>query len=112
LGAEHSRSSTGKDQTLLVGGNALLVLDLLLHVLNRVRRVDVQRDGLAGQSLDEDLHGATAQAQHQVERGLLLDVVIGQRAPVLELLACSEGDRVRNSIARQERVSIHFIRKL
>ena len=30
---------------------------------------------------------ATAQAQHQVERGFLLDVVVGQRAAVLELLA-------------------------
>ena len=29
----------------------------------------------------------TAQAQHQVERGLLLDVVVGQRAAVLQLLA-------------------------
>jgi hypothetical protein len=70
------KDSTGEDQTLLVRGDALLVLDLLLHVLNRVRRVDVQRDGLAGQCLDEDLHGAPAQAQHQVERGLLLDVVV------------------------------------
>jgi hypothetical protein len=30
---------------------------------------------------------ATAQAQHQVERGLLLDVVVGQGAAVLQLLA-------------------------
>jgi len=30
---------------------------------------------------------AAAQAQHQVERGLLLDVVVLQRAPVFELLA-------------------------
>merc|ERR1719502_63926 len=27
-------------------------------VLDRVRRLDVERDGLAGQGLDEDLHGA------------------------------------------------------
>ena len=42
--------------------------------------------GLAGQRLDEHLH-ATAQAQHQVERRLLLDVVVGQGAAVLKLLA-------------------------
>ena len=36
--------------------------------------------------LDEHLH-ATAQAQHQVERRLLLDVVVGQGAAVLQLLA-------------------------
>merc|ERR1719380_89202 len=33
---------------LLVGRDALLVLDLLLHVVNRVRRLDVEGDGLAG----------------------------------------------------------------
>ena len=36
--------------------------------------------------LDEDLH-ATAQAQHQVQGGLLLDVVVSQGAAVLQLLA-------------------------
>lgn len=48
----------GEDQTLLVRGNAFLVLDLLLDVLGRVRRLHVQRDGLACQRLDEDLHVA------------------------------------------------------
>ncbi len=37
----------GKDQTLLVWRNALLVLDLGLDVGNRVGALDVQRDGLA-----------------------------------------------------------------
>ena len=64
----------------------LLVLDLGLDVLNGVRGLHLQRDGLAGERLDEDLHAA-AQAQHQVQRALLLDVVVGQRAPVLQLLA-------------------------
>jgi hypothetical protein len=36
-----------EDQALLVGGDALLVLDLLLHVLDRVRGLHVQRDSLA-----------------------------------------------------------------
>jgi hypothetical protein len=64
----------------------LFVLDLGLHVVNGVGRLHLQRDGLAGESLDEDLH-ATAQAQHQVQRRLLLNVVVGQRAAVLQLLA-------------------------
>ena len=76
----------GEDQALLVRGDALLVLDLGLDVLDGVRRLDVEGDGLAGEGLDEDLHAA-AQAQHQVERRLLLDVVVGQGAAVLELLA-------------------------
>ena len=75
-----------KDQALLVRRNALLVLDLGLHVLDGVRRLHIQSDGLAGQGLDEDLH-TTTQTEHQVERGLLLDVVVRQRAAVLELLA-------------------------
>lgn len=40
-------------------------------------------------SLDEDLH-TTAKAQHQVEGGLLLDVVIGQGAAVFELLSSED----------------------
>ena len=36
-----------KDQALLVGRDALLVLDLRLHVLNRVRGLHLERDRLA-----------------------------------------------------------------
>lgn len=37
---------SGKDETLLVrGGAALLVLDLRLDVVDRVGRLDLQRDG-------------------------------------------------------------------
>ncbi len=40
------------------------------------------------QGLDEDLHArATAKAEDEVESGLLLDVVVGQSATILELLA-------------------------
>ena len=38
------------------------------------------------EGLDEDLHAAT-QAQHQVQRRLLLDVVVSQGAAILQLLA-------------------------
>ena len=47
-----------EDEALLVGRNARLVLDLLLHVVDRVARLDVERDGLAGEGLDENLRGA------------------------------------------------------
>ena len=60
--------------------------DLLLHVLDRVRRLHVKGDGLAREGLDEDLHAA-AEAKHEVEGRLLLDVVIREGAAVLELLA-------------------------
>merc|ERR1711977_156598 len=75
-----------EDQALLVWRDALLVLDLRLHVVDGVRSLHVQRDRLASQGLHENLHSA-AEAQHQVERRLLLDVVVRKRAAILELLA-------------------------
>merc|ERR1712178_46450 len=75
-----------ENEALLIRGNALLVLDLLLHVLDGVRRLHIKGDGLARQGLDEDLH-ASAQTEHEVEGGLLLDVVVRKSAPILELLA-------------------------
>mmetsp|Transcript_23860 Transcript_23860/g.49945 ORF Transcript_23860/g.49945 Transcript_23860/m.49945 type:complete len:257 (+) Transcript_23860:233-1003(+) len=76
----------GEDQTLLIRGNALLILNLRLDIINGIRRLDVQSDGLAREGLDEDLHAA-AKTQYQVEGGFLLDVVVGEGAAVLELLS-------------------------
>ena len=38
-----------KDETLLIGRNTLLVLNLGLDIINSVRRLDIQRDSLAYQ---------------------------------------------------------------
>merc|ERR1719362_16053 len=76
----------GKDKALLVRRDALLVLDLGFDIVDGVRGLDVKSDGLASQSLDKDLH-TTTEPQHQVQRGLFLDVVIRQRAAVLQLFA-------------------------
>lgn len=46
----------GEKQSLLIGRDAFLVLDLGLHVLDGVGRFDIERDGLSGQGFDEDLH--------------------------------------------------------
>jgi len=46
----------GKDQTLLVGGNPFLVLDLGLDIIDSVRGLDLKGDGLAGEGLYENLH--------------------------------------------------------
>ena len=46
----------GEDEALLVGGHALLVLDLALDHFDGVGGLDLERDGLAGERLDEDLH--------------------------------------------------------
>jgi len=47
---------SSEDKTLLVGGDAFLVLNLGLHILDRVGRFDIQSDSLTREGLDEDLH--------------------------------------------------------
>merc|ERR1712020_17226 len=80
---------SSKDQPLLVWGNAFLVLDLGLAVLNAVRGLDLEGDGLASESLDEDLH-TSPESEHKMESGLLLDVVVGESPSILELLSSED----------------------
>ena len=95
---------TSEDQALLVRGDTLLVLNLRLHVVDRVRRLHLKGDSLTRQCLDKDLH-TTTETKHymidesackhssdgrghtKVESGLLLDVVVRKSAAVLQLLA-------------------------
>ena len=76
----------GEDKTLLIGRDALLVLDLSLHVVDGVGGLDLKGNRLAGEGLDEDLH-TTAETEDEMEGRLLLDVVIRESAAVLELLS-------------------------
>jgi hypothetical protein len=46
----------GEDKALLIGGNTLLVLDLCLYVVDGVRGLYLEGNGLASECLDEDLH--------------------------------------------------------
>ena len=84
----------------------LLVLDLGLDVVDRVRGLDLQSDGLACQRLDKDLH-ATTQTEDQVEGRLLLDVVIGEGAAIFELLARKDEALLvgRDACTRTRRIS-------
>ena len=45
-----------KDKPLLIRRNPLLILDLRLDILNRVRWLHIQRNRLARKRLDEYLH--------------------------------------------------------
>ena len=56
----------GEDKALLIGWDALLVLNLGLDIVNGVRGLDLKGDGLSRQGLDEDLH-STTEAEDQVE---------------------------------------------
>ena len=72
----------GKDQTLLVRGNAFLVLDLGLDILNGVRALHLKGDGLARQCFDlksnnESLRGGRGEKKRKTTRKRLHSV----RAP-------------------------------
>ena len=56
-----------KDQALLVWRDSLLILDLRLDIVDRVARLDLQRNRLPRQSLDKDLH-PSSQSQHWIMR--------------------------------------------
>merc|ERR1712112_258228 len=80
---------TSEDKSLLVRRNSFFVLDLGLDVLDRVTGLHLQGDGLPGERLHEDLH-SSPEPQHEMESGLLLDVVIRQSSSVLQLLSSED----------------------
>jgi len=77
---------TSEDKSLLVWGDSFLVLDLGLHGLDAVSLLNLKGDGLAGESLHEDLH-STSESEHEMEGRLLLDVVVLKSSAVFELLS-------------------------
>jgi len=80
---------SSEDQPLLVGRNALLVLDFSLDVLDGVGGFNLESDGLAGQSLDENLH-STTETQDEMQSGFLLNVVIREGSAIFQLLSSKD----------------------
>jgi len=56
MGGQHAFS---ENQALLVRRDALLVLDLGLHIVDGVGRFNLEHDGFAGEGLDKNLHTPT-----------------------------------------------------
>ena len=81
-GSEGTKGLKVKNLLLLT----FLVLDLALHIVDGVRALHLQSNGLASQGLHKDLH-ASSQTQDQVKGGLLLDVIVSQSASILQLFA-------------------------
>ena len=52
-GAAIFKLLASEDKTLLIGGDAFLVLNLALDVVDGVRGLDLKRDGLASEGLDD-----------------------------------------------------------
>jgi len=78
-----------EDQPLLVWGNAFLILDLCLHVLDGIRRFNFQGDCLSCQGLHKDLH-TSSQSEDKMEGGLLLDVVVGEGSSIFQLFSSKD----------------------
>ena len=78
-----------ENKALLVRRDSFLILNLRLHVVDGVRRFDFQSNGLSSERLDEDLH-SSAKTKDEMEGRLLLDVIVGECATVLELLPCED----------------------
>jgi len=75
-----------EDQTLLIGRDALFVLDFGFDIFDGIARLDLEGDGLPRERFDEDLH-ATSESENEMKSRLFLDVVVGKRASVFQLLA-------------------------
>merc|ERR1739838_1007593 len=80
---------SSKDKPLLIRGNSFLVLNFGFDILNAVRWFNFQRNGLASQGLDENLH-SSPQTENEMECRLLLDVVVGKSATILQLLSSKD----------------------
>jgi hypothetical protein len=80
---------SSEDESLLIGGNTFLVLDLSFHILNGVWWFNIESDGLSCEGFDEDLH-SSSESEHQVESRLLLDVVVGESSSIFQLLSCKD----------------------
>merc|ERR1712180_30468 len=80
---------TSKDQSLLIWGDALLILDLSLYVLNGVRRLNLESDGLTSQRLYENLH-TSSKPENEMECGLLLDVIVRESPAIFELFTSKD----------------------
>jgi len=70
----------------LIGWDTFLVLDLSLDIINGIRWLDVQCDGLASEGLHKDLH-TSSKSQYKMESRFFLDVVIGESSAIFQLLA-------------------------
>merc|ERR1719232_1972752 len=81
---------SSEDQSLLLWRDSFLVLDLGLDIGDRVIGLDVQGDGLAGQSFDEDLHGTTSKTKDKMQGRLLLNVIVREGSAVLELFSSED----------------------
>jgi hypothetical protein len=67
-GAAVLKLLASEDEPLLIWRNAFLVLDLSLDIVNGVRGLNLEGDGLAGEGLNNDLHLQTSRKIKKVSQ--------------------------------------------
>ena len=80
---------SSEDKTLLIWGDAFLVLDLGFDILNGVGWLNIESDGLTGEGLDENLH-TTTESEDEVKGWFLLNIVVRKGTTVFKLLSSEE----------------------
>merc|ERR1719411_1289114 len=80
---------SGEDETLLIWGNALLILDFGFDVLNGVRGFDFKGDSFTSQSLHKNLH-TTSKAEHKMQSRFLLNVIVRESTAIFQLLSSED----------------------
>jgi len=80
---------SSKDETLLIWGNALLILNFGFDILNGIRRFDLKGDSLTSQSLHKNLH-TPSEAEHKMQSGFFLNVVVRECTTIFKLLASKD----------------------
>merc|ERR1712038_1152380 len=85
-GAAILKLLSSENETLLIRWDSLLILNLGLDIINGVRWLNIKGDGLASESLDENLHTST-KTKNKMKGRLLLDVVVRKGTAILELLS-------------------------
>jgi len=80
---------SSEDESLLIGGDSFLILDLGLDVVNGIWGFNIEGDGLSSKGLDEDLH-SSSESKDQMKGWFLLDVVVWQGSSIFELLSSED----------------------
>merc|ERR1712042_281168 len=88
-GATILKLFAGKDQSLLIWGNALFILNLGFDIFNGVRRLNLQCNCFTSQGFDKNLH-TSSQSKYQMQSRLLLDVVVREGAAIFKLFASKD----------------------
>lgn len=58
---------SGENETLLIRGDTLFILDLGLHIVNSIARFDIKSDGLTREGFYEDLHSVFLMQQQLMQ---------------------------------------------